>query len=179
MSFCNLNPGNTILDQVQCHHLEIQEILFGGGWVLWETSLSDLFQQILIAYLIKLEPEFTYISHSPRNISIQFSSVGQSCQIFVTPWPATYQASLFITNPWSCSNSCLVSQYCHPTNSFSAIPFSSCLESIPGIRVFSNESDLCIRWLKFGASASVHPMNIQGWPPLGLTGLIFLQSSSL
>ena len=116
----------------------------------------------LIAYLIKLEPEFTYISHSPRNISIQFSSVGQSCQIFVTPWPATYQASLFITNPWSCSNSCLVSQYCHPTNSFSAIPFSSCLESIPGIRVFSNESDLCVRWLKFGASASVHPMNIQG-----------------
>ena len=48
MSFCNLNPGNTILDQVQCHHLEIQEILFGGGWVLWETSLSDLFQQILL-----------------------------------------------------------------------------------------------------------------------------------
>ena len=44
----------------------------------------------------------------------------------------------------------------------------------PSIRVFSNELALCIRWQSIGASASasILSMNIQGWFPLGLTGLI-------
>ena len=47
----------------------------------------------------------------------------------------------------------------------------------PSIRVFSNELDLRIRWPSFGvsASASVLPMNVQDWFPLGWTGLISLQ----
>ena len=51
----------------------------------------------------------------------------------------------------------------------------------PNIRVFSNESALCIRWPKYGISdsASVLPRNIQDWFPLGLTGLISLQSKGL
>ena len=51
----------------------------------------------------------------------------------------------------------------------------------PSIRVVSNESVLHIRWPKYwsSASASVLPMNIQDWFPLGLTGLIFLQSKGL
>ena len=51
----------------------------------------------------------------------------------------------------------------------------------PGIRVFSNKSTLCIRWPITGASASVSvlPVNIQGWFPLGWTGLISLQSKGL
>ena len=51
----------------------------------------------------------------------------------------------------------------------------------PNIRVFSNESVLCIRWPKYwvSASASVLPMNIQGWFPLGLTGFISLQCKRL
>ena len=51
----------------------------------------------------------------------------------------------------------------------------------PSIRVFSNESALCIRWPKYWhlASASVLPMNIQDWFPLGWTGLISLQSKGL
>ena len=48
----------------------------------------------------------------------------------------------------------------------------------PSIRVFSNKSVLHVRWPKYSASASVLPMNIQGWFPLGLTGLI-LQSKGL
>ena len=47
------------------------------------------------------------------------------------------------------------------------------------IRVFSSESALCIRWPKYSASASVLPVNIQGWFPLGLTGLISFQSRGL
>ena len=51
----------------------------------------------------------------------------------------------------------------------------------PSIRIFSNESALCISWLKYGASASasVLPMNIQGWFPLGLTVLISFLSKCL
>ena len=49
----------------------------------------------------------------------------------------------------------------------------------PSIRVFSDESTLCIKWPKFGASASVLPVKIHGCFPLGLTGLIFFQSKGL
>ena len=52
----------------------------------------------------------------------------------------------------------------------------------PGIRVFSNESALHIRWPKywsFSFSIQYLPMNIQGWLPLGMTGLISLQSKGL
>ena len=47
------------------------------------------------------------------------------------------------------SNSCPLSWWCHPTISFSSIPFSSCLQFFPSIRVFSNESALRIRWPKY------------------------------
>ena len=49
----------------------------------------------------------------------------------------------------------------------------------PSIRVFSNESALCIRWPVVSASASVLPMNTQDWSPLGWTGWISLQSKGL
>ena len=72
------------------------------------------------------------------------------------------------------SNSCPLGQWCHPTMSSSVIPFSSCLQSFPASG-FSPMS-----WLftsggqSIAASASVLPMNIQNWFPLGLTGLISL-----
>ena len=93
----------------------------------------------------------------------------------MTPWTGVCQASLSFTVS-VCSNSCSLSQWCHPTISFSDIPFSSCLKSFPASGSFP------INWLfasggqSTGAStsASVLPMNIQGWFPLGLTGLISL-----
>ena len=53
--------------------------------------------------------------------------------------------------------------------------------NLPSIRVFSNESALCIRWPKIGVSAStsVLPMNIQDWFPLGWTGWISFLSKGL
>ena len=77
----------------------------------------------------------------------------------------------------ACSNSCLLSRW-HPLSSL-------LLPSIfPSLRVFSNELAFHIRWPNYwcigtSASVSVLPMNIQGWFPLGLTGLISLQSKSL
>ena len=57
-----------------------------------------------------------------------------------------------------CSNSCALDQWCHPTISSSAVPFSSCLQSFPSIRVFSSESALRIRWPKYWSfSFSINP----------------------
>ena len=77
-------------------------------------------------------------------------------------------------------NSCPLSRWSHPTISSSVASFSPCL-LFPRIRVFSNESALRIRWPSIGASASasVLPMNIQGWSPLGWTGWISLHSKGL
>ena len=58
------------------------------------------------------------------------------------------------------SNSCPLSRWCHPTISFSVIPFSSLPSILPSIRVFSNESALHIRWTKYWCfSFSISPSN--------------------
>ena len=96
-------------------------------------------------------------------------------RLFVTPWTAARQASLSFTVSVS-SNSCLLSQWCHPTISFSDIPFSSCFKSFPASGSFPMNWLFALGGQSVGAStsASVLPMNIQGWFPLGLTGLISL-----
>ena len=77
------------------------------------------------------------------------------------------------------SNSCLSSQWCFPTISSSVIPFSSCLQSFPVSAPFPMSQFSPPGGQSIGASASVLPMNIQDWFPLGLTGLISLQSKGL
>ena len=74
-----------------------------------------------------------------------------------------------------------LSRWCHPTISSSVIPFSSCLQSFPASGSFQM-SQLCTsggQSIGVSASASVLSMNIQDWSPVGLTGLIFLQSKSV
>ena len=79
------------------------------------------------------------------------------------------------------SNSCPLSWWCHPTISFSVIPFSSCLQSFPASESFqmSQFFDSGGQSVGFSASASVLPMNIQGWFPLVRTGWISLQSKEV
>ena len=79
------------------------------------------------------------------------------------------------------SNSCLLSQWCHPTISSSVIPFSSCLQSSPVSGSFQRSPFFtsCGQSVGVSASASVLPMNIQDWFPLGWTGWISLQSKGL
>ena len=82
---------------------------------------------------------------------------------------------------WVCSNSFPVSQWCHPTISSLVIPFSSCLQSFPASGSFPVSQLFASGGQSIGvsASASVLPMNIQGWYPLRLTGLISLQAKGL
>ena len=60
--------------------------------------------------------------------------------------------------PRVCSNTCLLSWWCHPTISFSVVPFSFCLQSFPPSGSFSNDSTVCIRWPKYW-SFSISPSN--------------------
>ena len=71
--------------------------------------------------------------------------------------------------------------WCHPTISSSVIPFSSCLQSFPASGSFQMSQFFASGSQSIGASAwaSVLPMNIQDWFPLGFTGLILLQSKEL
>ena len=83
-------------------------------------------------------------------------------------------------SPWVCSNSCLLSPWCHPTI-LSSVSFSSCLQSFPASGSF------LMSWLftsggqsiGASASASVLPLNIWNWSPLELTGWISLQCKGL
>ena len=102
-------------------------------------------------------------------------------RLFATPCTAAGQASLSITNSWSFSNSCSSSQWCHPTISSSVIPFSSCLQSFPASGSFPMSQLFTSGGQSIGVSAiaSVLPVNIQDWFPLGWTGWISLQSKGL
>ena len=81
-------------------------------------------------------------------------------------------------SPWVCSNSRPLSQWRHATISSSVVPFSSCPQSFPASGSFLINQLLAPSSPRIGASASatVLPINIQGWFPLGLTGLISLLS---
>ena len=80
--------------------------------------------------------------------------------------------------PRACSNSCPLSQWCHPTISSSVGPFSSSLQYFPASGSFQMSQLFESGGQSIGASASasVLPMNIQDWSPLGWTGLISLLS---
>ena len=83
-------------------------------------------------------------------------------------------------SPRACSNSCPLSWWCYQTISSSVIPFSSCLQLFPASGSFPVSQFFTSggQNMRASASISVLPMNIQGWCPLGVTGLI-LQSKGL
>ena len=79
------------------------------------------------------------------------------------------------------SNSCPLSQWCHPAISSSVVPFSSCPQSLPASASF--QLSQLFAWggqsIRVSASASVLSMNTQDWSTLGWTGWISLQSKGL
>ena len=86
-----------------------------------------------------------------------------------------------LATPGFYSNSCPLSRWRHPTISSSIIPFSSCLQSFPASGSFPMSQFFPSGGQSTGvsASASVLPMNIQDWFPLGWTGWISLKSKGL
>ena len=94
--------------------------------------------------------------------------------LFTTPWTAAHQAFLSFISPRVWSNSCPLSWWCYLSFSSSASPLSPCLQSFPASESFPESWFLASGDQSIGTSAlaSVPPMNIQGWFPSGLTGLI-------
>ena len=99
-------------------------------------------------------------------------------------WPHGLQHAMLpcpSLSPRVCSNSCPLSQWCHPTILSSVDPFSSCSQSFPASGSFQVSHFFASGSQSIGvsASASVLSMSIQGWFPLGLTVFISLLSKGL
>ena len=123
----------------------------------------------------------TNVVSTSRTLSSQSVQSLRRVQLFVIPWTAACLASLSITTPGACSNSCSLRQLCHLTTSSSVIPFSSCPQSFPISGCLPMRQFFTSGGQNIGVSAlaSVLPMNIQDWFPLAMTGLISLQSKGL
>ena len=121
---------------------------------MWEWSPHDM-----IIVIQSLSPVWLFVTH------------GQQHTRFPCPSPF----------PRACSNSCPLSQWCHPTISSSVVPFSPCLQSFPvsGSFLMSQMFASGGQSIRTSTSASVLPVKIQDWFPLGLTGLISLQPKGL
>ena len=106
--------------------------------------------------------------------AVQFSSLAHSCP---TLWCHGLQHTrLPCPSPAPRIYSNSLSQWCHTTISSPVIPFSSCLQSCPASGSFQMSQFFASGGQSIGASASasVLPMNIQDWFPLGWTGWISL-----
>ena len=101
--------------------------------------------------------------------------------LFVTPWTTGHQASLSITNSQSLLKLMSIELVMSSKLLTLCVPLLLLLSIFLSIRVFSNESFFAADGQSIGASASASllPMNIQHLFPLGLTGLISLQSRGL
>ena len=144
--------------------------------LIWETTLKVLY--------IK---KYGCIQCSMQKLiySFQFSSVQSLSCVWLfamclstlqCSWTAAHQASLFITNSRSLLKLMSIESVMPSNHLIPCHPLLHPPSIFPSIRVFSNESVLRIRWPSIGvsASASVFPMNIQDWFPLGWTGWISL-----
>ena len=107
-----------------------------------------------------------------------------ACCCCLVLWPCGLQHARLPHPPLFarvCSNSCPLSWRCHPITLSSVILFSFCLQSFPASGSFLMSQLFASGGPSIGTSASgsVISINIQGWLPLGLTGLICLQSKGL
>ena len=118
----------------------------------------------------------------PQMTLSSVSSVTQSCLTLCDPHGLQHaRLPCPLPIPGVYSNSCPLSQWCHPTISSSVVPFSSCPQSLlasgsfPMSQLFTSDGQS----IGVSASTSVLPMNTQDWSPLGWIGWICLQSKGL
>ena len=104
-----------------------------------------------------------------------FSCPGMSNSL----WPHGLQHVRYPCPSGVCPSSRLLHQWCHPAISSSDALFSSCPQSFPASGTFPMSHLFTSDDQNTGASASVLPVNIQGWSPLRLTGLNSLLSKGL
>ena len=147
-----------------------------GAWLAgnssWGSRESNMTEWLTLCVMYSI-----YLCTNKNVISVQFSySVMSDCL-----WPHRLQHTRVpcpSPTPGAYSNSWLLSSWWHPAISSSVAPFSSCLQSFPPSGSFQMSQFFTSGGQNIGASASasILPMNIQDWFPLGWTGWISLQS---
>ena len=114
--------------------------------------------------------------------NVQFSSAAQLCPTLCDPMDLQHARPPCPSPTFGVySNSCPLSQWCHPTISSSFVPFSSHLQSFPASGAFPMSQFFTSGGQSIGvsASASVLPVNIQDWFPLGWPSWVSLQPKGL
>ena len=149
----------------------LQLFLYFSQWTLLFLHLK-IFKEG-IEYIVK-NKSWIKLWKKIRGIIVASQSLSH-VQLFPTPWTTAHQASLSFTLSWSFSDSFSLSRWCYLTISSSATLFI-CLQSFPASGSFPTSQLFASGSQSIGASASVLPSNIQGWFPLGSTGLISLES---
>ena len=130
-------------------------------------SLAVLYKQtVLLSTKCSITIRLVQFSRSVMSDSLRPHGLQHARPPCPSPTPRAY------------SNSCPLSQWCHPTIS-SVVPFSSRLQSFPASGSFPMSEFFTPGGQRIGLSASVLPMNILDWSPLGWTGWISLQSKGL
>ena len=119
--------------------------------------------------VLQLPVEPVQFSHSLMSESLQSHGLQHARPPCPSPTPRIY------------SNSCPLTWWCHPTISFSVIPFSFCLQSFPASGSFQMSQFFPSggQSIAVSASTSVLPMNSRDWSPLGWTSWISLQIKAL
>ena len=140
----------------------------GGEWIHVHEWLSPFAVTWNFHNIVNQLFSLVQFSHSVMSNSLQPHGQ-QHARSYPAPTPGVY------------SDSCPLSQWCHPTISSSVIPISSCLQSFPVSRSFQMSQFFTLGGQSIGVSASTSVLskNTQNWSPLGWTGWISLQSKGL
>ena len=157
--------------------------------LLFEDPLQDIILYLFLLFLwiilvLIIHIRFSY-SCWFKNFSLPFSSVQFSHSVVSDSlWPHGLQHArppCPSPTPGVYPNSCPLSQWCHPTISFSVIPFSTCPQSFPASGFFQMSQLFASGGQSIGVSAATSflPMNTQDWSPSEWTGWISLQSKGL
>ena len=149
-------------DQIQVSHIAGR---FFTSWVTREGQIFLRFTHVLACVTVSF---FLYCC-SVAQVCLTLQPNGLQHTRPLCPSPS----------PGACSNQCPLGWWCHPTISFSTVPFSPCRQSSPASGSLPMSQLFASGGQDIGALASILPMSIQGWFPLGLTGLSSLQCKGL
>ena len=173
-----------ILTRVAEDSLEEKILVNPGSWKVnatdTEYTVGGAFQDQALSLRCGSTDSKTldYQRTNPQFSSAQFSSVQSlSCVwLFATPWIAACQASLSITNSWSVLKLMSIELVMPSSHLVFCRPLLPLPPTPPSIRVFSNESTLCIRWPKYWSfSFSISPSNEHpGWIAFRMDSLALL-----
>ena len=157
----------------------IRRLKLNGWGRIYHVNINQ--KKMEVAMLSSDRADFTARKVVRQRRVLAFVQLPSHVWLFATLWLKHAGLLCPWLSPGVCWNSFPLSRWCHPTFSSSVSPFSSCPQSFPASRSFPRSQLFASSGQSIGASAlaSVLPLNIQGWFPLGLTRWISLLSKGL